>query len=60
MDDLDYVELTTEDGRLGFKLHFNGVDITELNVTEAYEPEEQKTAIKELRNIFGKDKLKLK
>jgi hypothetical protein len=57
IDDVENVELNTQDGVLGFKLYFKGNIGGELNVTEAYEPQEQLDAIKELEKIFGKEKV---
>ena len=58
--DVDYVEISTQDGALEFKLCFKGNIKGSWNSTWAYNPKDQAAAILELKKHFGEDKIKSK
>ena len=57
LENLDHIEISTQNGKLEFRLRMKKGIAGSWNATEAYEPKEQLAAINELIKIFGKDKV---
>lgn len=58
LDDIDYIETSSFDGKLEFRIRYKGNITGKWNQTTAETPKDQVDAMVELINIFGEDKIK--